>query len=305
MNSLRVAMPTSPVKPHTRYTNVTVAARVECFLVIHPRTRAYPYARDNYRNESRPSSHAETALNAEASLRASVPTSSPAPASASGMASTPATSYTATEGKGNANASITQRQGNYGYEYEASGIQPITAATSAAAVEVEKMEEFCAAKKSCSTSTRPIPVVSLALEQHQVYRKRDKTRAPARTCIGSNRRSLTTNTRSQLSSPNAVLCGPPGHAWATANGPKPASPVRSRLSKKLTNGGSKSQRVPDPTYHISSYPERMPRARTEIARLNGVIDALLSELRVTPDGKWMMTLTQPCMVQFIRASYAA
>ena len=34
-------------------------------------------------------------------------------------------------------------------------------------------------------------------------------------------------------------------------------------------------------YHIESYPERMPRARAEMARLGGVLDALLSESRVS------------------------
>ena len=36
-----------------------------------------------------------------------------------------------------------------------------------------------------------------------------------------------------------------------------------------------------PLYHISNYPERMPKARAELARLGGMLDGLLGELRIS------------------------
>ena len=49
-----------------------------------------------------------------------------------------------------------------------------------------------------------------------------------------------------------------------------------------------------PLYHIGSYPERMPKARTELSKLGGILDGLLGGMRVSADD--LKTMEDSAMV---------
>ena len=49
-----------------------------------------------------------------------------------------------------------------------------------------------------------------------------------------------------------------------------------------------------PLYHIGSYPERMPKARTELSKLGGILDGLLGDMRVSADD--LKTMEDSAMV---------